>query len=88
MNDTEKAGINAVIMNLIVQQSSMKSTLTTGKVKQGALQCEASPRQNELANPKPQRDADTEPLPWQISQKYTGPQVRDRSPQVNTDAGD
>ena len=45
------------------------------KVKKGALSHEASARQQELAEPKQKRNAEEEPMPWQVSQDYNGPQV-------------
>ena len=44
-------------------------------MKRSALKHEASARQQELAQPKEKRNADAEPMPWQISQDYKGPQV-------------
>ena len=45
------------------------------KVKKGALNHEASDREQEMAQLKPQRNADEEPMPWQVSQDYKGSQV-------------
>ena len=45
------------------------------RVKKGALNDAASPRVEELAKPKQAKNADEEPMPWQITQEYNGPQV-------------